>query len=542
VPSVRFETAGDDHLGLPSLEKTVATPEGQVLEAHPFRQHMGQVSRQSSVFFAGSIFTAAASYFFKIYLARFLGAESLGIYALGMTIVGFLGIFGSLGLPQSAVRFVAAYVATGRMDLLRAFVLRGGGLLVIFNALLSGLVLLIGPWVAVRFYHTPALRQYLGLFAWIMFLGALTTFLGFILVGYKSVARRTLITDFIGTPSMMVLTLIFVALGWSLWGYIFAQVLSALIMLALLVSVVWRTTPPQVRQFSGRPVPLERQVFWFSGVLFGMNTLGFLSSQADRVLIGFYMNAREVGIYSVAAAMVAFVPLILQSVNQIFSPTIADLHVRGEHPLLSRLYQTLTKWIFGLTIPLAAAVIIYARPLMRVFGSEFEAGWPILIIGTVGQLVNCGVGSVGYLLLMSGQERRMIRIQAGTAAIMVGLNILLIPRWGVTGAAVAAAVTNILTNLWYLRDVRLSLHLSPYNRSYFRLILPVGATFLCLGLLRWVPGDANPSLLSMAVGLILSYVAFTGTAILLGLDADDRIIADAVWARVRRIGGAEART
>jgi O-antigen/teichoic acid export membrane protein len=215
--------------------------------------------------------------------------------------------------------------------------------------------------------------------------------------------------------------------------------------------------------------------------------------------------------------------------------------VRGERPLLSRLYQTLTKWTLGLTIPLAAAVIIYARPLMRIFGHEFEAGWPILIIGTVGQLVNCGVGSVGYLLLMSGQERRMIRIQAGTAAIMVGLNILLIPRWGVTGAAVAAAVTNILTNLWYLRDVRRSLQLFPYNRSYFRLILPVAATFLSLGSLRLVSGNSSPSLFTMATGLILSYVAFTGTALWHGLDADDRTIADAVWARVRRVGGAEAR-
>ena len=61
------------------------------------------------------------AYLFKIYLARVLGAEALGIYALGMTIVGLLGIFNALGLPYSAVRFVAAYSATGKLDLLRGF-------------------------------------------------------------------------------------------------------------------------------------------------------------------------------------------------------------------------------------------------------------------------------------------------------------------------------------------------------------------------------------------------------------------------------------
>src|SRR5271169_3243044 len=119
-------------------------PADVVLELQPrpgdgpgFRQQMGHISRHSSVFFAGTIFTAAAGYLFKIYLARVLGAEALGIYALGMTIVGFLGIFNALGLPQSAVRFVAAYSATGKLELLRGFLGRGVALLLLSNILLG---------------------------------------------------------------------------------------------------------------------------------------------------------------------------------------------------------------------------------------------------------------------------------------------------------------------------------------------------------------------------------------------------------------------
>ena len=145
---------------------------------------------------------------------------------------------------------------------------------------------------------------------------------------------------------------------------------------------------------------------------------------------------REVGIYAVATALVTFVPIVLQSVNQIFSPTIADLYARGQIELLGRIYQTLTKWILGLTLPLAAGIIIFAPALMRIFGHDFELGWPILVIGTLGQLINCGVGSVGYLLMMSGNQGRVVRIQAVMACVMVGLSAILIPRWGITGAAV----------------------------------------------------------------------------------------------------------
>ena len=144
-----------------------------------------------------------------------------------------------------------------------------------------------------------------------------------------------------------------------------------------------------------------------------------------------------------AAAVVVYVPLVLSSVNQIFAPTISDLHMRGDHVLLARLFQSLTKWVVGLTLPLAIVIVVFARPFMRIFGPDFEAGWPILIIGTLGQLVNCGVGSVGYLLLMSGNEKRLIKVQIAMAAMMVACSAALVPIWGIVGASVAAALTNV---------------------------------------------------------------------------------------------------
>jgi O-antigen/teichoic acid export membrane protein len=503
-----------------------------VEDSRDFRQQMGHISRHSAVFFAGTIFTAATGYLFKIYLARALGAEALGIYALGMTIIGFVGIFNALGLPQAAVRFVAAYRATGKIELLRGFLGRSTLLLLISNILLGGGILLAGPWIALHFYHTPALKNYLGWFALIMVLGALTTFLGQVLAGYKDVARRTVITNFIGSPAMMILTLGLAAMGLGLRGYIIAQVLSAVIVLILLAAMVWRLTPRAARSLvSGFP-PLEREVMSFSAVALGTGVLEFLMSQSDKILIGFYLGAREVGIYAVATALVTFVPILLQSVNQIFSPSIADLYARRQQQLLGRIFQTLTKWILGLTIPLAAAMILFASPLMRIFGHDFEAGWLVLIIGTVGQLVNCGVGSVGYLLLMSGNQRSLIKIETLMAVLMVLINMLLIPRWGITGAAIGAAITNVVGNVWYLAEVRRRLGLLPYNRSYLHLALPLAGTFTVLLGVRAVFGAVRQEWAVIGAALLLGYLAFIGIALAFGLDADDQLIARAIWARV----------
>lgn len=501
-------------------------------EMRDFRLHMGRISRQSLVFFAGTIFTAAAGYFFKVYLARVLGAEALGIYALGMTIIGLLGVFNGLGLPQAAVRFVSAYSATGSFDLLRGFLARGAGLLLLSNLLVVGAVLLAGPWIAVRFYHTPALKAYLGLFALIVFFGAVTTFLGQVLAGYKDVTRRTVIINFVGIPLTMILAIVAIPRGMGLWGYIWAQVASAIVVCILLGVSVWRLTPTPARALFAHLPPLEKQVVSFSGAALGVGFLEFAMGQTDKVLIGFYLSARALGIYAVAAAMVAFVPIVLQSVNQIFSPTIADLYARRQMQLLERIFQTLTKWILASTIPLAVAIIVFAPSLMGIFGRDFEAGWPILVIGTLGQLVNCGVGSVGYMLLMSGNQKRLIQVQGTAAVVMLLLGLLIIPLWGITGAALAAALTNIVTNVLCLRAVRRVLRLSPFTKSYFRLFLPTCGTALGVLLWREALTGFRPSIV-ISTGFLFAYAIFLGLAWAHGLTSDDRLIATAVWTRMR---------
>ena len=199
-----------------------------------------------------------------------------------------------------------------------------------------------------------------------------------------------------------------------------------------------------------------------------------------------------------ASALVAFVPVLLQSVNQIFSPTIADLYARNQQQMLGRLFQTLTRWIFGLTLPLAMVMMVFAPALMRIFGAEFQDAWPILVIGTIGQLINCGVGSAGTLLLMSGNQRLLLKIEGFTALVMVTMNILLIPLLGIIGASVAAALSVAISNFLYLYEVKRTMALSPYNRSYLRLIAPVAGSAIVIAILRSTVSALRPEW--MAIG------------------------------------------
>lgn len=498
-----------------------------------FRRNMGQISRQSLTFFAGTIFTMLVGYVVKVYVARVLGAANLGIYALGMTLVSLTQLVGCLGLQGAAPRYIAIYNATGRFDELRGFLTKSIAVVLGLNLVFSIVLYRAGGWFARTVYHAPDLSRYIPVFAVLTVLGALQVFYSQVLAGFKDVAKRTVITNFIGSPLVSILTVILLALGTGMWGYLFAQIVNSVVVLALLVLVAWKLTPPAAR-FSAAPLPrFDPEIKNFAAAALGMGALDFLVSQADKILLGFYLNPTLVGIYVIASTLSAFIPLILQSVNQIFTPVIADLHVQGRIQVLGRLFQTLTKWVVGLTLPLAIVIIVFAVPLLRIFGPAFEAGWPVLIIGAVGQLVNCGVGSVGYLLLMSGNQRRLIRVQFVMAIVSVIVNITLIPLLGIVGAAIAAAGVNVGGNLWNLSEVHKALRIWPYNRSYYALLIPGFSVVVAVALLRrWTALMAHPWI-AVLVALAVSYLVFIALSLKYALDQDDRMIAVAAWTQLR---------
>lgn len=508
------------------------SPGRDVAETQQFRSQVGHISRHSGVLFAGTIFTAALSYLFKIYIARTLGAEALGVYALGMTLSGFIGIFTSLGLPESAIRFGAIYRANNKPEQLRALLCWGGTIVSAASFLCAVIFFPVARVVALRFYHSPGVAHYLPWFLVLMISGAVSVFYNRILAGYKAIGQRTVINNFIGSPANMLFAVALISLGWGLTGYLLAQVLSATLVIALLLLFVWKRTPEEARFLFPAPKFMDREVWSFSAAAAGVLVLEFLMGQIDKIALGYYLDTRSVGIYSVAAAVVAYETLILSSVNQVFSPMIADLHSRGETAMLGRLYQSLTKWVFGVTFPLAITVMIYAHPILRMFGHDFEAGWPILLIGTIGQLVNCGVGSVALLLMMSGNQRRLLRVQTTMTGIMTVSNIALIPIWGIVGAAVASAITNIGLNAWNFLGVRRVLGLSPFNRSFMRLSTPALASILLALFLRREQNLFRHDWLAIGVGLLAAYGIFVAVTAALGLDADDRLIVGAVRNRV----------
>lgn len=499
-----------------------------------FRRHAGKISRQAAVVFAGTVFTVVAGYFFKIYVARVIGAEGLGIYALGLNTLSLFAVFASLGLPTTIARFVARYRGIGQRERVRPLFFRALRVLILSSCALGGLMVLSSRWISEVVYGEPDLARYLPFFALLLPVGVVIGLCSGYLRGSKEVARQVAITSFLRFPAKIGLTVALFAFGWALPAYVAAEVSSQLFAAAILAFAVARRLPAAAAAAPRRG--LDREVKIFAATMMGMNGLSFLTTKVDQVLLGILLPVEQVGVYSIAMTSALFVPILLSSLNSIFGPIIAELHARGETALLQRLFQTTTKWCLGVTWPLVAVVLLFSQALMGLFGAEFEAGATCLSVLALGQMVNVSAGSAGYLLLMCGYQRAKIKAIIAMAILTVVLNLLLIPRWGILGAAAAGAIGLVITNLVWLWMVRYYLRITPYNRGYLRLAVPIAASALAVFAVSWWSRAAGGDrLLWLLLALFSAYAAFLSTAGVLSLDRDDRIIARAVWARARAV-------
>ncbi len=191
-----------------------------------------------------------------------------------------------------------------------------------------------------------------------------------------------------------------------------------------------------------------------------MTGMQLVIQHTDILMLGLFRSAEQVGIYRVVIQGGILVVFGLQAVNMVVEPHFARLHRLGDMATLQRVATAGARASLVTALPVALAFVFFGEFILRgMFGSPFAAGHVALAIVAAGQLANAGAGSVGILLNMSGNERDTARGMAIGAISNVILNLVLIPPFGMNGAALATAASIVLWNglLWYFAKRRLGI-------------------------------------------------------------------------------------
>jgi O-antigen/teichoic acid export membrane protein len=202
--------------------------------------------------------------------------------------------------------------------------------------------------------------------------------------------------------------------------------------------------------------------------MYGSAMADVVMTFSDVLILGMFVTASDVGIYTAAARTALLTRFLLLANSAVAAPRFAALYAARDQDGMARLGVRSTLLTTLSSVPILLLFILFPQPILAVFGSQFEAGARVLVILSLGQFVNAATGPVGYLLNMSAFHRIEGRIAVVGALMTVGLCFALIPSWGIVGAAAANAIATASCNLLrvYFAKSRLGILMLPLPRAF----------------------------------------------------------------------------
>jgi O-antigen/teichoic acid export membrane protein len=200
----------------------------------------------------------------------------------------------------------------------------------------------------------------------------------------------------------------------------------------------------------------SRTLIWLrvSLPLFMITGVQELTNQLQVIMLGALAHASDAGLYAAAWRLASLMSFGLSALSTVSGPMIASAYHRGEFGELRRLASLSARIALAFAVPAAIVLVLAGQTLLSLFGRDFVAGYPVLLVLTAGALANACTGVVGYLLTLTGREVAALAILAVALALSAVLNVLLIPQWGAVGAATASSAGTISWNIAMLILVR----------------------------------------------------------------------------------------
>ena len=188
---------------------------------------------------------------------------------------------------------------------------------------------------------------------------------------------------------------------------------------------------------------------------------------SDTFLLGILGTSRQVGIYYIGLRIAGFISIPAAAMSTIFMPIAARLIGQKKNDELNDLYKTVTRVVFVCGTLGFGAVFFLKDYLIGLFGKGYEASAAVIIIILVSETIDFGVGPARQLITMSGGGRINLINSILTLTIDITASFLLIPKYGIMGAAIANAFTNVVLQVVTVVELMVIYKLSPFSKEYF---------------------------------------------------------------------------
>lgn len=463
----------------------------QPLLSQSYRNNLKEVGKGVGVMFGGTMASKVLLFFYTLFLARVLDPSGLGIYYLGLTIVKTLAIVVTMGFGAGIVRHIAIYHAEGDLSKMKGtvfFALR----IIFFSSLALVLFFqLTGYAIAASLFHKPELAKPLKMMTLsIPFEVAMGLFLA-ALRGVKQM-KYVVLVEYISWTllqfSMAFIVVVF--MGGGLYGITVSYVISSCLVALLAFYCANKHLPLLNRKIKGTHEALR--LIKFSIPMVFTSLLGQLMTSIDMFVLARFVSASDLGCYSVAVRLLNMAKVIFNNFQLVFQPYVAELHAKKDVERVAWLLKTLTHWSVLLSMPVFLSLILFPELFIRLFNKELIDGAASLSILAGAYLISTVSNMPSVVIFMSGRSDITLKNNLVILIISMGLNYILISRYGMTGAAVASGLALVLLSLIRIREVSKLMGIHPFAPSLGKPIAAGGgAMLLVMGLEKFLAMESE---------------------------------------------------
>jgi len=471
--------------------------------------------------FVSRIVAMLTSGLLMVLLARLFGPDEYGLLFLAISVFTTIGIFAKLGIAKSGARYVAEYKETEPGQL--PHILRTSIRLNLAAIGIVTVVVVVAHRDIALFLDEPGLQPYLLLGVFYLLFEALSTYVRLMLQGLEKIQVAATLHA-LNRTCRLVFALGFVVLGFGALGALVGYILSFAITMSVGLGVLYLQIYRPHADSSVIADGLRRRIGVYSVPLTATSTANVLDKEVDTILVGYFVNPIAVSYYVVSKQIIQFVETPVTALGFTLSPTFGSQKADGNVEQAARIYETALTNSLLLYIPVAAGLILVAEPtLVLFFGESYMGAVPVLqvlglyaILQSVNRITSNGLDFLG-------RARARAVAKGVTAALNVGLNVVLIPLIGVVGAALATVITYSLYTFAnvYIVHQEFDLRLGYIARQVSRTVAVTGV----MALIVFVAVDFIDGFLSLALVVLLGVVVWGVLSTLTGLLDAKQIIA-----------------
>lgn len=384
-------------------------------------------------------------YVLAIFITNQYGAYIFGQYVTALLVVEILAIISRLGIDTSLVRFISKYIQKGAVLSIDKLYYKSVTIVTSMAVFLSALL----------FFFSQPIAQFMNLDKNLLIIVSYS-FIPLVLfhMNVQSIRGMKNMISFSFFNNVAISLTTFVLLALCSYFFtddklpIYAYVLGVFSM-SCLSFIVWFRLKNKlsIEGSSSYDALSTKELLTVSFPLLLGQSMMIIMGKVDIFMLANMTNSEQVGVYNIALKLSMLSYMGLMAVNSIAAPKFSEIHTSGDIDALKKIVQQSTKTIFWASTPVLLLLILFPSTILSMFGDEFEIAAMCLIILSIGKMFSAISGSVGTFLQMVGRQKIFQNILIMAALINILLNSLLIPNYGIEGAAVASSVSGIFWNL-----------------------------------------------------------------------------------------------